>query len=76
MKAVDGDGKATWPLSRETNWANDITSCNQKAGRLCVAMCDMLEVHELQGRHKLPNQESSKITSQRFHLIRFQGWSM
>ena len=55
------------------NWSNDITSCYQKVGRLCVAVCDTLEVHELQGRHKLPNQGPSNIISQRFHPIRFQG---
>ena len=69
MKAVDGDD-----LCREKqNWSNDTTGCNQKVGRLCVAVCDTLEVHELQGRHKLPNQGSSDFISQRFHLIRFQG---
>ena len=34
---------------------NDITGCNQKVGRLHVAVYDTLEVHELQGRHRLPN---------------------
>ena len=52
---------------------NDITGCNQKIGRLYVAVCDTLEAHELQGRHKLPNQGSSYIISQLLHLIRLQG---
>ena len=52
---------------------NDIAGCNQKVGRLYVAVCDTLEVYELQGRHKLVNQGSSYIISHRFHLIRLQG---
>ena len=39
--------------------SNNITGCNQKVGRLYVAVNDTLEVHELQGIHKLPNQGSS-----------------
>ena len=52
---------------------SNITGCNQTVGRLYVTVCDTLEVHELQGRHKLPNQGSSYIISQRFHLIRLKG---
>ena len=52
---------------------NDITGCKQKIGRLYVAVCDTLEAHELQGRHKLTNQGSSYIISQLLHLIRLQG---
>ena len=43
---------------------NDFTGCNQKVGRLYVAVCDTLEANELQGRHKLPNEGSSYIISQ------------
>ena len=52
---------------------NDITGCKQKVGQLYVAVCDTLEVHDLQGKNKLPNQGSSYIISQRFHLIRIAG---
>ena len=52
---------------------NDIIGCNQTVGRLYVVVYDTLEVHELQGRHKLPNRGSSYIISQRFHLIRLKG---
>ena len=52
---------------------NDITGCNQKAGRLYVEVYDTLEVHEFQGRRKLPNQDSSYTLSERLHLIRLQG---
>ena len=53
--------------------SKDIIGCNQKVGRLYVAVCDTLEVHELQGRHNLPNQRSRYIISQRLDLIRLQG---
>ena len=34
---------------------NKIIGCNQKVGRLYVALYDLVVAHELQGRHKLPN---------------------
>ena len=53
---------------------NDLTGCNQKIGRLYVAVYDTLEMHELQGRHKLPNQGSNCTLRELFHLmIRLQG---
>ena len=52
---------------------NDITGCNEKVGRLYVAVYHTLEMHELQGRDKLPNQGSSYTLKERFHLIRLQG---
>ena len=52
---------------------NDIAGCNQKVDRLYLAVYDTLEVHEFQGRHKLPNQGLSYTLSAWFHLIRLQG---
>ena len=52
---------------------NDLTGCNQKVGRLYVAVYDTLEMHALQNRHELPNQGSSSTLRERFHLIRLQG---
>ena len=64
--------KRMWTMSGLRR-PNDPAGCYQKVGRLYVVVYDTLEVHELQSRHKLPNQGSSNIFSERFHLIRLQG---
>ena len=51
----------------------DLTGCDQKVSRLHVAVCDTPNVHEVQGRHKLPDQGSSYIITQRLHLIQLQA---